>query len=97
MLVAGIHRKHPIGVLQGWVNCTKASGNIEIHQMCWRKEKRQEVLDEVNKQSLLTTMTTVQHTNTDFLATIHNANLETFIESGNLQLLQALQELTQLQ
>ena len=96
MLVAGIHRERPIGVLQGWVNRAEASGKIEIHWMCWGKGRRQEVLDKVNKQSLLATMTTIQHTDTDFLTAIRNANLETLIESGNLQLLQALQELAQL-
>ena len=56
--------------------------------------RRQDASEEVNKQSLLaTTMTTVQHTNTDFLTAIHNANLETLIASGNMQLLLALQEL----
>jgi hypothetical protein len=63
------------------------------------KGRRQEVLvEEGNKQSLLTTtMTTVQHTNMDFLTAVCNANLETLIASGNLQLLQALEELAQLQ
>ena len=41
-------------------------------------------------------MTVVQHTSTDFLAAVREANLETFITSGNLQLLQALEELNQL-
>jgi hypothetical protein len=59
--------------------------------------RRQDASEEVNKQSLLTTtMTTVQHTNTDFLAAVRNANLETLVASGNPELLLALQELIQL-
>ena len=41
-------------------------------------------------------MTTVQHTNMDFLTAVRNANLETLIASGIPQLLLALQELVQL-
>jgi hypothetical protein len=48
-----------------------------------------------NKQSpLATTMTSAQHT--DFLMAVHDANLDMLIASGNLQLLQALEELAQL-
>ena len=48
-----------------------------------------------NKRSLLTTtMTSTQHT--DFLVAVCDANLDTLIASGNLQLLQALKELAQL-
>lgn len=41
-------------------------------------------------------MNIVQHTDTTFLAAIHDADLETLIASGNPQLLQALDELEQL-
>jgi hypothetical protein len=59
--------------------------------------RRQVALEKANKQSpLTTTITTIQHTDMDFLATIRDANLETLIASGNPQLLQALQELIQL-
>lgn len=48
-----------------------------------------------NEQSpLATTMTSTQHT--DFLVAVRDANLDTLIASGNLQLLQALKELAQL-
>jgi len=40
-------------------------------------------------------MTSTQHT--DFLVAVRDANLDTLIASGNLQLLQALKELAQLQ
>ena len=39
-------------------------------------------------------MTSAQHT--DFLTAVRDANLDTLIASGNLQLLQALEELAQL-
>jgi hypothetical protein len=39
-------------------------------------------------------MTSAQHT--DFLAAVRDASLDTLIASGNLQLLQALEELAQL-
>jgi len=43
------------------------------------------------------TMNVAQHATTTFLTAIHDANLETLIASGDLQLLQALDELDQLQ
>ena len=53
----------------------------------------------VNKQTWTAAMKSLsmQHTDSTFLAAVHDTNLEMLIASGNLQLLHALQELNQLQ